>query len=182
MTFFITKLDLPEYVKFSVNTADNLINPSIRDAHVFDVLPLLGAAEEAALAAYKLLTPEGLAALLLITDTETPGYAAALATQKVHTLFTDTIRPLLVYESYRRFLLGHGVHITPTGAEVISGEKGEAISGQQRTELRNDAASKCAFYRARLAVALRTYRGTSASTCSRPASQPGHGGLNSSAV
>lgn len=143
MITLITKADLPDYTKMSVNTADLLVNPAIRDAHVFDVLPHLSAAEQGNLVAYLALP------------------AADQALHPAHVLYTTAVRPLLCYETYRRFLLDHGVHVTPNGVEVTTTNP---VSGQQRLEMRADAAAKCSHYQAVLASALRTYRGAATPT------------------
>ena len=167
MTLLITKADLPNYTKISRNISDLLLNPAIRDAHVFDVLPLLSEAEVGNLAAY------------LATDlADRPQHPA-------HTLYTTAVRPLLCYETYRRFMLDHGVHLTENGAETISDLGHQPITTAQRTEIRADAAAKCAHYRAVLAGALRTYRGPSyqAPTCGASTTRrPGNGGLRTSAI
>ncbi len=167
MIQLITKLDLPDYVKFSVNIDDNLINPAIRDAHTFDVLPLLRDVEQGNLVAY-----------LLLEEVDRAAHPA-------HRLYTTAVRPLLCYEAYRRFMLDHGVHITANGAETVSDVGHQPISGAQRTEIRSDAAAKCAHFRAVLAAALHTYRGPLAggpAACARSTRRPGRGGFQSSAV
>jgi hypothetical protein len=165
MIQLITKADLPDYTKFSANTADLLINPAIRDAHTFDVLPHLSEVEQANLVGYRALTAD-----------ERPQHPA-------HKLYTEAVRPLLCYETYRRLLLDHGIHVTPRGVEIIAGE-GTPISGQQRTEMRADAAAKCSHYQAVLASALRAYRGTTTSTtCGTDRNRrPSSGGLRTRAI
>lgn len=190
MIQLITKRDLPDYTKFSVNTADLLINPSIQDAHVFNVLPHLSLPEQRALSAYlanadrasfeadykaceKLGFPEEQLAGLVAN----PLYSVGV-------LYLSAVRPLLCYETYRHLLLGHGVHVTPNGVEVVEGTDGTPVSGQQRTEMRADAAAKCAHYHSVLASALRTYRGptTGPTTCGPRRRRPQSGGLSISVI
>lgn len=177
MTFFITKADLPDFVKFSVNIADNLINPDIRDAHEFDVLPLLSPAVVAACVAYRAVPAADVAAYLALPEAE----QVLSPLHRPYRLYA-AVRGLLCHESYRRFLLGHGVHITPNGAETISDVGHQPITTAQRTELRSDAQAKCSIYRAKLLAALRVYEGPSATTCHSRPSRPGAGGLKTSAV
>ena len=167
MTLLITKADLPDYTRISVNISDLLLNPAIRDAHTFDVLPLLRPAEVGNLVAYLALSP------------------ADRAAHPAHVLYTTAVRPLLCYETYRRFMLDHGVHLTENGAETISDMGHQPISSAQRNEIRQDAAAKCSHYQAVLAGALRTYRGpgSSPATCGTSSNRrPGTGGLRTSAV
>jgi len=165
MTFLITKADLPDYTRLSPNIGDLLLNPAIRDAHTFDVLPLLREVEVANLAAY----------LQLPLDER--------GQHPAHVLYTTAVRPLLCYETYRRFMLDHGVHLTQNGAETISDVGHAPITGQQRTEIRADAAAKCAHYQAVLAGALRTYRGPQVATCGTSTNRrPSSGGLRTAAI
>lgn len=163
MIQLITKADLPDYTKLSVNTADLLINPAIRDAHTFDVLPHLSEVEQANLVGY-----------LALDETDRAQHPA-------HKLYTEAVRPLLCYEAYRRFLLDHGVHVTPNAVELTTDRP---VSNQQRAEMRADAAAKCSHYQAVLASALRAYRGTTTSTtCGTSRTRrPSSGGLRTRAI
>ncbi|MBO2010845.1 hypothetical protein [Hymenobacter negativus] len=200
MKLLITKFDLPDYVKFTSNTADSLINPDIRDAHEFDVLPLLTPAEVQVVATY-VGYQQAVAAFQVMTEADqathplTPeqlAYAAYLtlpeAEQPLDVLykpyqFYRAVRGLLCHESYRRFLLSHGLHQTPNGFEVISDGGHQPISNQQRTELRGDAQAKCATYRSRLLVTQRAFSGVPiATTCPSSTQRPGNGGLMTYAV
>lgn len=173
MILFISKTDLPDFVKFSANIADNLINPDIRDAHEFDVLPLLSTSETAALLVYRALDAEQMAAYLALSSED----QALSPIHRPHLLY-PAVRGLLCHETYRRFLFSHGVHITPNGAELVSDVGHTPISALQRTELKNDAEGKCAIYRSKLAAALRIYQGPSAFTSCHRTNQrrPGRGG------
>lgn len=190
MIYLITKADLGDYTRVSANVADLLINPAIRDAHTFDVLPLLAGNEAQQLAAY-------------LTDADRPVFAASYAAAEAqgfpetelvvlkasplytrHVLYVTAVRPLLCYETYRHFLLDHGAHVTENGVETFSSGSNQPISQAQRTEMRADAAAKCSHYRALLAGALRTYRGPEAApSCGSAATRrPGSGGLTSMAL
>lgn len=165
MIFLITQADLSDYTRMSANIDALLVKPAIRDAHTFDVLPLLSAAELTSLVAYLALDETGRAA-----------HAA-------HVLYTTAVRPLLCYEAYRRYLLDAGVHLTPNGPEVISEVGHQPLTTAQRTEMRSDAQAKCSHYRAVLLGALRTYRGPAASTaCGTTSRRPSRGGLTTSAI
>ena len=161
MIQLITKAYLPDYTRLSMNIADALINPAIRDAHTFDVLPQLSEAEQGNLVAY-----------LTLDETDRAQHLA-------HTLYTKAVRPLLCYQAYRRFLLDAGVHITPNSIELTTDRP---VSSAQRAEMRADAAAKCSHYDAVLASALRTYRGTIAPTCGTTRRRPVTGGLRTSTV
>jgi hypothetical protein len=160
MIQLITKADLPDYTKLSANVADALVNPAIRDAHTFDVLLHLSEVEQANLVGY-----------LALDETDRAQHPA-------HKLYTEAVRPLLCYETYRRFLLDHGVHVTPNAVEVTTDRP---VSNQQRAEMRADAAAKCSHYQAVLASALRAYRGIN--TCSTNRNRlPSSGGLRTRAI
>lgn len=191
MKLLITKADLQDYTRVSVNVADLLINPAIRDAHEFDVLPLLSTTEVLELSAY--LADAGLPAFALAYKTaEDAGFPAAdLAVLQAsplyrpHVLYLSAVRPLLCYETYRRFLLDHGAHITENGVETFSSGNNQPISQSQRTEMRSDAAAKCSVYRAKMAGALAVYRGPAyqAASCGNsPTRRPGNGGLRTVAL
>ncbi|MDO7888202.1 DUF6712 family protein [Hymenobacter cheonanensis] len=191
MTFLITKADLGDYTRVSANVADLLINPAIRDAHTFDVLPLLAGSEAQLLAAY--LTDAGRPAFAVsYAAAEALGFPeaelAALQASPLyqrHVLYVSAVRPLLCYETYRRFLLDHGAHVTENGVETFSSGNNQPISQAQRTEMRADAAAKCSHYRALLTGALHTYRGpaAAATACGAgPNRRPGAGGLRTVAL
>jgi hypothetical protein len=190
MIFLITKADLGDYTKVSANVSDLLIGPAIRDAHMFDVLPLLSPTVVHQLAAY-------------LADSERKTYGASYAAAEVlgfpepelaelqasqlyarHVLYTTAVRPLLCYEAYRRFLLDHGAHVTENGVETFSSGNNQPISSTQRTEMRADAATKCTYFRSVLAIELDAYAGTeTTTTCGthRP-TRPSSGGLRSIAI
>jgi len=185
MIFLITKADLPDYTKVSANVGDHLINPVIRDAHIFDVGPLLSSGEQQALAAY-LADANRPTFKTAYQQAEAQGFPAATLALLVasplyrpHVLYTSAVRPLLCYETYRRFLLDHGAHVTENGVETFSTGNNAPISQGQRAEMRADAAAKCSHYRAVLAGALGTYRGPGASqtTCGTTR-RPTSGGAN----
>lgn len=186
MKLLIAKTDLQDYTRVSEQVADLLINPAIRDAHEFDVLPLLHTAEVLALSVY--LADAGRPAFATAyKSAEEAGFPAAdLAALQAsplyrpHVLYVGAVRPLLCYETYRRFLLDHGAHITENGVETFSSGNNQPIGQGQRTEMRADAAAKCSFYRAKIAGALATYRGPTYQPASCGAStnrRPGNGGL-----
>jgi hypothetical protein len=187
----ITKADLPDYTKVSVNIADLLINPAIRDAHIFDVGPLLGGLEQQALAAY-LANPDRPAFAAAYKAAELLGFPLSELTglqasplYRPYVLYTTAVRPLLCYEAYRRFLLDHGAHVTENGVETFSSGNNAPISQGQRAEMRADAAAKCSHYRAVLAGALATYRGAGANqtTCGTATNRrPTAGGLKTLAI
>ena len=194
MKLLITKYDLPDYVKFTTNTADKDVNPDIRDAHEFDVLPLLTPAEQQAAALYagykqavaafdalkpeqqaeRPLTPEQLTYVAYLALSEEAQAASPL--HKPCQLYL-AVRGLLCHETYRRLLLTAGLHQTPNGLEVISDSGHAPISPQQRAELRGDAQAKCAVYRARLLTAQRAFSGPPATGCHSSTQRPGNGGL-----
>lgn len=190
MIHLITKADLKDYTRVSVNVADLLINPAIGDAHTFDVLPLLDGAEVQQLAAY-LAAADQPAFAASYAAAEARGFPASeLALLQAsplytrHVLYLTAVRPLLCYETYRRFLLDHGAHVTENGVETFSSGNNQPISQAQRTEMRADAAAKCTYYRAVLAGALRTYRGPTSTPCCGDGAtrRPGAGGLTSIAI
>lgn len=161
-SLLITLADFPDFVPFSVNIDESLVNPHIRDAQTMELWPLLPLALRAELA-----TPRA-------------GWLPATAV-----LFTDFVRPLLVVESARKMLLYHGAHVTAAGLQTVSDPSigAQPVAGAWRTELRADLAAKCTHYRSRLDGALRlAYPTTYANTCSGPRRRPTSGGLQISDV
>ncbi|GAA4362767.1 hypothetical protein GCM10023185_31010 [Hymenobacter saemangeumensis] len=180
MNLLISQADLSDYTRLSVNIAPLLINPAIRDAHTFDVLPQLRADEETALSAYYALTPTQKEEYILAGEaSEDPD---VVAFWRRHRLYA-AVRPLLCYHTYRRFLLDHGAHITANGVETISEVGHMPISGQQRAEMRADASAKCAHYQALLVAALQVYRGpVGRPACASSTRRPRSGGLTMTAI
>ncbi|GGG34247.1 DUF6712 family protein [Hymenobacter glacieicola] len=160
MSQILTKADFPEFVPFSLNIGDHLLNPHIRDARTFD-LGMLSAADWLAL------------------EQPRPWQVTGL-----ETLYQEFIRPLWVLESARRFLLWHGTHITGSGVDDIADPDHRPVSGQRRAELKADLETKCSYYRNRLDAALRAYRGAAPATTCGPARprRRGKGGFTLHAV
>lgn len=160
MSNLITKADFPEFVPLSVNVGDHLINPYILDAYTFDVAGLLTAAE------WQLLQgPQ-------------PYQEPALV------LLWAALKPVWVVESFRRFFLWHGTHVTENGVETFSDGGNQPVSSARRAELKADIEAKASHYRRLLEAALRTYRGPAQPTTCTSARRrrPSDGGLKTYAV
>lgn len=156
----ISLADFPAFVPFSVNIGAQLVEPHIRDAQTFDVLPLLPAA-------------------VVATLTSDPAQWGAADTD----FFTNYVRPLLVLEAARRMLLWHGTHVTGAGLEDLASDMGRSPASQQRrTTLSADLAGKCSHYRALLQTALRTYAPAPTPTCGPRRARPDNAGLYITAV
>ena len=183
IALLISLSDFPDYVPFSVNIDASLVNPHIRTAQTMEVWPLLPLALRTELiAAVGEAEPSGEAGEFYGAEFYTPSASVLVALPDI---FREHVRPLLVVESAREMMLWHGLHITPAGAQTISDPSigAQPISGQQRTELRANLATKCTQYRARLETALRlAYPNSYSNTCSGARRRPTSGGLQISAV
>ncbi|MBX0290954.1 hypothetical protein K3G63_10920 [Hymenobacter sp. HSC-4F20] len=175
----ITKFDFPEFWPLSTNIGDHLVNPYVGKAQTFDVRPLFTTAEW-----------EGFTRNLGADAGEFPGIevneaefltsppATGWDNPTLAALWAGFVRPLLVTESFRRFMRWHGTHITENGLETFSDGGNQPISPARRAELKADVEAERELYRNRLATALRVYRGSvpSASCAPKPKRQPGKGG------
>jgi hypothetical protein len=169
MSYLITKHDFPEFVPLSVNVADNLVNPYIRDAFTFEVSGLLTAAE-------------WLLVQAALVPAQEPAEEAPAVVDYGQELWA-ALKPVWVLESFRRFLLWHGTHITSNGVETIANDGNQPVSSARRVELKADIEAKASHYRRLLEAVLRTYRGVPAATSCRPTyRRPSSGGLTTHAV
>lgn len=163
-SYLISKADFPEFVPLSLNVADELVNPYIRDAYEFDIAPLFTAAEWALLTAARGLV-------------EQPAEAPAVLA------LWEPLRALWVCQAFRLFLRWHGTHITPNGVEAFADGGQLPVSGARRAELIADIDGRVARYAARLATALRAYRPATTTTCgTHHRRRPGRSGLQSHAI
>jgi hypothetical protein len=179
-TMLISLADFPEYVPFSVHIAPLLVNHSIRDAHVLDVGPMLTPELWALLEdlrAGEAEVPNTLPASLPLVFGDTPAPDPRLVE-----LWTESVRPLLVYNAARRMLLWHGVHVTANGLETMSDVDNKPASDALRTQLRADLQSKCSAYGGMLVAALRQYNPTPTTGCHGRKRRPDVGGLKTYAI
>lgn len=175
--------DFPDFVPFSVHIAPLLVTPHIRDAHTFDVGPLLSTALWLQLETeLDTVMPEFNPAEFASSEFLTTTVQAGWITPALAALWYDAVRPLLVCESARRMLLWHGAHVTANGVETISDVGHMPVSGATRTELRSDLQAKCSHYRARLTARLGPFAPL-VSTCGPGRRRrPGAGGLTTYAL
>ena len=91
-----TKADFPQYVQFSLNIEDRLINPHIDDAYKFDVRPQL---ETLAVDIYNYTSTA--------PDPETK--------PQLKTFYDDYIKEWWIRLAYKRFIAVHGKNVTQFG-------------------------------------------------------------------
>lgn len=181
MFLLLSKSDFPAFVPFSLNIGAHLVEPHIRAAQRFDLrLPgLLTRDEMQALEANSEkyartefdnleFDPREFLAELLETEWDD---------KPLYTLFMGFVRPLHVFEAFRRLLVWHGHHVTPNGLEVITDDSHKLVSASVRTELRNDILTQANYYRNALQLALRTYRGAAVPTTCGPLRRRRQAGL-----
>jgi len=187
-TYLISKLDLPDYVQFSTQTADNLINPYIQDAWLFDVQPALLEEEQQVLSRVKKLTPEALTDLADLAKLSDADVVLLPSEQQIalaeYKLFMG-VRGWFCLEAYRRVFTYHGCHMTNRGFEFFSGEGSQPVPSQQRNEIKQDILDKRNHYRTLFDKALSAYRGPApaSNTCGpRRTKWRGKGGFQLHAV
>ncbi|WP_324671036.1 hypothetical protein [Hymenobacter sp. GOD-10R] len=187
MNFLISKKDLPEFVQFSENTPDHLVNPYIKDAWLFDVQPALLEAEQRTLVAYTKLDTERKAELAsyaeLTLEEITLLPAEDQQALKEHQLF-EAVRAWFALETYRRLFTYHGFHVTPRGVEFFN-EGGQPVPSAQRNEMKQDILDKRNHYRALFEKQLKAYRPLPTTPCGCPPRRTGRqskGGLQFHAI
>jgi hypothetical protein len=179
MKLLISLADIAELTTFSKNIGAHLVTPSIRDAHTFDVkLPTEVRAQlEAALPtidpAFK---PEDFEAV----NFPAAAVEAGWENPKLARVWYEAIRPLLVMEAARRYLLWAGLHVTPDGPESTAERP---ISPQERAALRADLQAKASYYRPLYEAGLRSLSTTTApAACGATRRRRSSGGYTSYAV
>lgn len=110
----ITKTDFSEFVQFTANIPDRLINYHRDKAETLDFKPLVPAD------------------FWNIINTGSPGMGAEL-----ESFFSAYIKPIIVHYSLVRFLVEHGRNITQFGVVVPLEDTSEPVSDRARADMRN---------------------------------------------
>lgn len=141
MANLITKDDFGAYVQWSNNIPAANVDYHCADSQNFDVEPIM---PTAVVSGNNMLT-DIIAALA--EDPQTKPELIAF--------YNAYVKPLLVLNAYRRFLLVHGINITQFGSRVNNEETSNEISDKRRAEIMADAESKANVYLAKMTAALK---------------------------
>jgi len=141
----ITVNDIRAYRAIATNIDDARVNTFIAEAEQLDILPAVGAAEYARLAAGQGLSPDETALL-------NGGYYVNYAGVEEH---QNGVKAALSYLAYARFIRCHGVNITPFGVVVKSADDSQPASQQVVSAAAKDAEQIGREY---LAQAVRFWR------------------------
>jgi len=141
MATLIDKDDFSAYVKWSANILASQVDTHCSDAQLFDVKPIMPTAK--------------VSENNMLTDIETAINESPVTKPELVELFNSYIKPLLVLNAYRRFLLWHGVNIAQFGLRKNIEETSESITDKQRAELMADTEAKTNAYLAEFKKALK---------------------------
>lgn len=116
-----TKTDFPEFVNFSLNIEDRLINPHIEDAYKYDVRPKL----------------DSLAVDIYDYDTTTE------TKPELEAFFENFILQWWVLLAYKRFIQNHGRNVTQYGYTKTKDPQGtfDQLDGEERAVILRQLAS-----------------------------------------
>lgn len=130
----ISGSDFEEYKSIPASVIDQ-IDPYIIEAQIFDIKPLLDNDDEEFL-------------------------QAILNDMSVYQTLIDYIRPVLVYYAYGRFLIGHGVHLTPSGVVEKENPDSRPVSDKRLSMLVTQTQSSALYYQNILLTYLENNRST----------------------
>lgn len=119
----ITKTDFSEFVQFTTNIPDRLINYHRDKAEVLDFKPLVPSA------------------FWTIINSGSPGMGAEL-----EDFFNEYCKPILVHYAMNRFMIEAGVNITQFGLVSPREDTSQPVSDQQRASMRNQYKSDLQSY------------------------------------
>lgn len=122
----INKDDFGAYVKFSANVPSRDVDFHCVDAQVIDVEPSF---------------PDNLVSNIEAAFSESP-----IESNEHIEFFNDYLKPVLVCNAYRRFLLYHGRNITQFSLNVPRANEFDEVSDKGRAEMMQDALSKGKVY------------------------------------
>lgn len=110
----VTKSDFSEYVQFTTNITDRLINYHRDKAETLDFKPLVPAN------------------FWTIINTGGPGMGSEL-----ESFFNEYVKPIIIHYSLLRFLVEHGRNITQFGLVQPIENTSEPVSDSARADVRN---------------------------------------------
>lgn len=141
MANLIDKDDFGAYVQWSNNIPASNVDYHCADSQNFDVEPIM---PTAVVSGNNMLTD------IIAALAESPATKPQLIA-----FYEAYVKPVLVLNAYRRFLLVHGINITQFGSRVNNEETSNEISDKRRGEIMADAESKANVYLAKMSAALK---------------------------
>lgn len=141
MTQLIDKDDFGQYVKWSDNIPARDVDFHCKDAQNFDAVPIMPLA---------VVSHNN-----LITDIETAILESPVTRPELLSFYADFVKPYLVLNAYRRFLLWSGRNLTQYGLRINNEETSTEVTDKARAEMMADALHKGNVYLARLTDGLK---------------------------
>jgi len=137
----ITKADFREFVDFTINLEDRLIEPFITKAFLRDVKPKITDALAELVLADSVLVVENTAIVDDVNNTFSP-----VVTVAPDVALYQAVRPYWVLAAYHRHILIHGIFHTQSGLTTPSSNTNDQISDKRRAELMAQVKSDMNFY------------------------------------
>lgn len=145
----ITKADFPEFVDFTINLEDRLINPFIDKAFARDVTPKIGEALADMILAFDgVEVPAAPTNPVLDQENDTFDFDLVEITTEDPELakLYAAVRPYWVLAAHHRHLLVHGIFHTPAGLTTPTTNTADQITDKRRAEVLAMVASDMNFY------------------------------------
>lgn len=144
----ITKADFQEFVDFTINLDDRLINPFIDKAFLRDVRPKLGQPLADAVEAYNSVTAPAAPANPVYDDVNNTFDFDLVPIEEAtgDTNLYNAVKPYWVLAAYHRHLLVHGIFHTQSGLTTPTPDRSEQITDKRRAEVLAMVASDMNFY------------------------------------
>lgn len=141
MPNLINKDDFGAYVQWSNNIPAANVDYHCADAQNFDVEPIM---PTAVVSGNNMLTD------IIAALAESP-----VTKPELVAFYGAYVKPLLVLNAYRRFLLVHGINNTQFGLRVNNEETSNEITDKRRGEIMSDAQQKANVYLAKMTAELK---------------------------
>lgn len=166
----ISKQDIKNYVQFTLNIENRIIDPNITDAQEYDLRPFVGDAmylqliedfSAIILADWDIATGylindfviynnEVYKALAPSTGSQPDTTPADWELNELGTFYINYLKPYLVFKTFGRFLLWVGRNITQYGLREINEETSVAVTDEGRSALIKDIKGKASIWQSRV--------------------------------
>lgn len=166
----ISKQDIKNYVQFTLNIENRIIDPNITDAQEYDLRPFVGDAMYLQLnedfgniiladwditATYQvgdfvIYQNEVYKALAISTGSQPDTTPADWSLNELGTFYINYIKPFLVFKTFGRFLLWVGRNITQYGLREMNEETSNPVTDEGRSALIKDIKGKGSIWQNRV--------------------------------
>lgn len=166
----INKQDIKNYVQFTLNIENRIIDPNILDSQEYDLRPMLGDAmylqletdfSNIILANWDIADTYQVndfviynnivyKALVITTGNQPDINPADWEENELGTFYIKYLKPYLVFKSFSRFLLWIGRNITQYGLREMNEETSVPVSDEGRSALIKDIKGKASIWENRI--------------------------------